>query len=539
MQEKKAVIYARYSCDRQTEQSIEGQIRVIREFALREGYTIIGEYIDRAKSAKTANRPEFLKMISDSAKELFQYVLVYKLDRFSRNRYDSSFYKMKLRQNGVQVISATEALSDTPESIITEAMLEAMAEFYSAELGQKTKRGMRESALKCQSVGAPPPLGYKWGEDKKLHLDDATAEIPRIVFRMYADGKGKKQIADYLNERGYRTRAGRKFQVSTFDNMLVNKKYIGVYSYEDIVIEGGCPALIDRDTFDKVQKLVERTKRAPARTRAKVEYYLAGKLFCGVCGEPMIAVGGTSTNGEQHHYYKCRSHKLETGKCGKKSERKSFIEWFVSDQVLDLLNMEANKEKLADKVIAAYTASMEVDRVSELEKKIEAIKCKQSGIVDMLLEHKTQALLDKLDNLELQKSELEEELFSAKLTAAHIPTRAEIIRWFERLRAAESASDGLMRQVLNTFVQKVFLWDDKALIVLSLYNTSETVEFEDIREWEDLAEEQPDITYEPLPDSNGNGSFKNGYGSPFIVLNERLQILVFKTCICLMTARNK
>ena len=156
---------------------------------------------------------------------------------------------------------------------------------------------------------------------------------------------------------------------------------------------------------------------------------------------------------------------------------------------------------------------MGVGRVSELEKKIEAIKRKQSGIVDMLLEHKTQALLDKLDNLELQKSELEEELYSAKLTSAHIPTRAEIVRWFERLRAAESASDSLMRQVLNTFVQKVFLWDDKVLIVLSLYNTSETVEFEDIREWEKLAEENPEITYEQLPDSNGNGSFMNMNGS--------------------------
>lgn len=532
--EKKAVIYARYSCDKQSEQSIEGQIRVIRDFAAREGYTIIGEYIDRAKSAKTANRPQFLQMISDSSKQLFQYVLVYKLDRFSRNRYDSAFYKMKLRQNGVQVISATENLTDAPESIITEAILEAMAEFYSAELGQKTKRGMRESALKCQSVGAPPPLGYKWGEDKKLHIDDATAEIPRIVFRMYADGKGKKQIADYLNERGYRTRSGGKFTLTTFQSMLTNKKYIGVYTYEDIVIEGGCPALIDRDTFDKVQKLVEHTKRAPARARAKVEYYLSGKLFCGVCGEQMIAVGGTSTNGEQHHYYKCKSHKLECGKCGKKPERKSFIEWFVSDQVLDLLNMEANKEKLADKVIAAYTASMGVDRISELEKKIEAIKRKQSGIVDMLLEHKTQALLDKLDNLELQKSELEEELYSAKLTSAHIPTREEIMQWFEKLRAAESASDSLMRQVLNTFVQKVFLWDDKVLIVLSLYNTSETVEFEDIREWEKLAEENPEITYEPLPDSNGNGSFMNMNGSPTYKLNEH-SILIIKSLCCLLS----
>lgn len=534
--EKKAVIYARYSCDKQSEQSIEGQVRVIRDFAAREGYTIIGEYIDRAKSAKTANRPQFLKMISDSAKHLFQYVIVYKLDRFSRNRYDSAFYKCKLRQNGVQVISATECLTDSPESIITEAMLEAMAEFYSAELGQKTKRGMRESALKCQTVGAPPPLGYRWGEDKKLHIDESTAEIPRIVFRLYSEGKGKKQIADYLNEKGFRTRAGRNFCVNSFDCMLTNRKYIGVYTYEDIVIEGGCPALIDRDAFDKVQKLVEHTKRAPARARAKVEYYLAGKLFCGVCGEPMIAVGGTSHSGEQHHYYKCKSHKLDCGKCGKKAERKSFIEWYVCDEVLELLNMETHKEVFADKVIAAYKASMMTDKVGELEKQIDSIKRKQSGIVDMLLERKTQVLLDKLDDLELQKSELEEELYSARLAEAHIPSKQEIMNWFEKLRAADGTGDALMRQVLNTFVQKVFLWDDRAIIVLSLANSSKQVEFDDIREWEKLAEENPDITYEPLTDNTANGSFKSDIGSPVPSQKEPLLLLIADK-LCIITTR--
>ena len=135
--EKRAVIYARYSCDKQSEQSIEGQIHVINDFAVRNGYTIVSSYIDRAKSAKTANRPQFLQMISDSAKGIFDFVLVYKLDRFSRNRYDSAFYKHKLKQNGVQVISATECLSDNPESIITEAMLEAMAEGATTIGGQR------------------------------------------------------------------------------------------------------------------------------------------------------------------------------------------------------------------------------------------------------------------------------------------------------------------------------------------------------------------------------------------------------------------
>ncbi len=502
---KKAVIYARYSCDKQTEQSIEGQLRIVNDFARREGYTIVGEYIDRAKSARSANRPEFLRMINDSKNGGFQYIIVYKLDRFSRNRYDSAIYKHKLRQNGVQVISATEMLSDNPESIITEAMLEAMAEFYSAELGQKTKRGMRESALKCQTTGSQPPFGYKWGEDKKLHIDEATAEIPRIAFSMYADGKGKAAIAAELNRRGYRTRRGGEFKINTLDSLLTNKKYIGVFTYMDIEVEGGCPALIDRETFEKVQELLLKTKKAPARARAKIEYLLSGKLFCGHCGEKMIAVGGTSQNGEQHHYYKCK----KKG-CEKKAERKDFLEWMVCQHVLDLLNMEGRKEILADKVIEAYKSTMEVDRVSELEKQLNSVKGRLNHVVDLLIEHKSDALIEKMENLELQKSEIEEQLYSASLSARHIPTRANILEWFDKLKNVDEMKSSLHKQVINTFVHKVFLWNDKMVVVFTLSNTQETVGFEEIREFEALYESK-----EPLSEDTENGSCNKDIGSRY------------------------
>lgn len=482
---KTAVIYARYSCDKQTEQSIEGQIHVIRDFAEREGYAIVGEYIDRAKSAKTAKRPEFLRMISDSGKRIFDYILVYKLDRFSRNRYDSAFYKQKLRANGVKLISATEVLSDNPESIITEALLEAMAEFYSAELGQKTKRGMRESALKCQTTGAVPPLGYKWGEDKKLHIDPATAEIPRIAFRMYADGKGKREIAETLNSKGYRTRRGKLFTFNSFGEMLKNKKYIGVYTYGDeIAIEGGCPALIDCEEFERVQKLLEITKKAPARAGAKVDYLLSGKLYCGICGEKLTGTHGTSRNGSKHRYYKCKEKN-----CHKKAERKDFIEWFICDQVLALLNMEEHRERIADKVLAAYSNSMEVSKVDRLERELAALDTKINNVADLLIEKKSDTLMKKLDELELQKSELEEQLYSAKLTATHLPTKAQIIEWFKKLEQAADEGKNVVGQVIKTFVDKAYLWDEKAIIVLNIPNTQETVTFEQIREFEMLSDD--------------------------------------------------
>ena len=150
---KKIVIYARYSSDRQTEQSIEGQLRVCHEYAERNDYVVVHEYIDRALSGTTDRRPAFLQMIEDSKKKEFEYVLVYQLDRFARNRYDSANYKMKLKKNGVRVLSARENISDDASGILMESVLEGMAEYYSAELSQKVKRGVRESLIKGYYTG--------------------------------------------------------------------------------------------------------------------------------------------------------------------------------------------------------------------------------------------------------------------------------------------------------------------------------------------------------------------------------------------------
>ena len=175
---KNAVIYARYSSHRQDEQSIEGQLHVCHEYAKRQGFTVVGEYIDRAISGRSDDRPQFQQMIDDSRKKAWQYVIVYKLDRFARNRYDSAIYKHKLKQNGVKLLSAMEQIGDNPESIILEAVLEASAEYYSLELAQKVRRGRRESAAKGKFVGGGVPLGYR-SENGYLVLDESRA--PYVV----------------------------------------------------------------------------------------------------------------------------------------------------------------------------------------------------------------------------------------------------------------------------------------------------------------------------------------------------------------------
>ena len=131
---KNAVVYARYSCDSQTEQSIEGQLRVCQEYAEKHNIQIAETYIDRAISGTTDNRPDFKRMLKDSDKKLWNYVLVYKFDRFSRNKYESVIHKKHLKDNGISVVSAMENIPDTPEGIILESLLEGLNQYYSAEL---------------------------------------------------------------------------------------------------------------------------------------------------------------------------------------------------------------------------------------------------------------------------------------------------------------------------------------------------------------------------------------------------------------------
>ena len=271
----KAVIYARYSCDHQREESIEGQLRECKAFADRKGYTIVDSYIDRAMSAKTDNRPQFQQMIKDSAKQLFDAVIVWKLDRFARNRYDSAHYKAQLRKNGVKVVSATEVISEGAEGIILESVLEGFAEYYSAELSEKVIRGLKENALKCQWNGSPVPVGYTIDENKKYQINPLTAPFVKDAFEMYAAGKMVKDIVEYLNNKGVKSSYGKPMTKTTVTAILNNTKYRGQYKYMDVVIEGGVPRIVTDELFQKVQDRLAKNKQSRSRFKAKVEYFLS------------------------------------------------------------------------------------------------------------------------------------------------------------------------------------------------------------------------------------------------------------------------
>lgn len=274
------VIYARYSSHSQTEQSIEGQLAICKEFAKKNDYTIVGEYIDRALTGTTDNRPQFKQMIEDSNKHFFNGVLVYQLDRFARNRYDSAIYKNKLKNNNVRVFSAKENITDDQNGVILESVLEGIAEYYSIELSQKVKRGRKLNAKKCKSNGGLPSLGYKVGSDQQYVIDELKAPIVKKIFEMYANGYIMADIIKYLNEKNYTTVLDRRFNKNSIRTILLNKRYTGVYISSGIEVPNGMPRIVSDELFNKVQDMMKKNKKAPARARAKTDYLLTTKLFC-------------------------------------------------------------------------------------------------------------------------------------------------------------------------------------------------------------------------------------------------------------------
>lgn len=454
---KTACLYVRFSSHNQTEQSIEGQTRVCRDFCKRHNIRIVEIYADRATSASKdiEKRVQFLKMIKDSEKGLFDAVIVYKLDRFARSRYDSATYKYRLKRNGVQLISATENISNDPEGIILESVLEGMAEFYSAELSQKINRGMRESAYKHNSIGGAIPLGYKI-EDKKLVIDPKTAPIVKEAFEKYADGETVAEICRQFNARGYKTSKGTAFGKSSFTKIFRNERYIGVYTFHDYRAEDAIPAIIDKDLWDRVQLRVGKIKNAPARNKAKVVYLLSGKIFCGHCGSKMNG----NCNAGNYYYYQCYGKKNGNVDCKKKNIRKEFIERLVAQDALSLLTDEYI-EQIATIACEKNQHEIELDsalptirdRIHQVDLSLNnLLKAIESGSApDMLVK--------RMGELEKEKKDLQAQAKKESEDIVELD-KAQVIYWLEQFRDGSIEDEEFCRMLIDLFVNSVTVWDE-------------------------------------------------------------------------------
>lgn len=341
----KAVIYARYSSDNQREESIEGQLRECMEFAKYNEMTVVSTYIDRALSAKTDNRPEFQKMIKDSYKCGFDVIIVWKLDRFARNHYDSAHYKALLKKNNIRVMSAKESISEGAEGILLESLLEGYAEYYSVELAEKVKRSLTENALKGRWNGGTVPFGYVVGKEQTLEIDSDTAPIVKLIYQMADDGKTVRDIHKYLEANSITRSNGKPLRYNAVRYILSNRTYIGEYNHSGIKIEDCIPAIIDKSQFECVQNELKKNSKAPARHTADDDYLLTTKLFCGKCGAMMVAQAGTSHTGKVHHYYACVRQKKH--KCDKKMLHKEKLENFIVYKTMEMLKEDSVIEELA------------------------------------------------------------------------------------------------------------------------------------------------------------------------------------------------
>ena len=447
------VFYGRYSDSGQSEQSIEGQRKVCHEYAERNGYKIIGEYLDRALTGTNDSRPGFLRMIADSAKQQFQGVLVYQLDRFARNRYDSATYKARLKKNGVKVLSARENISDDASGILMEAVLEGMAEYFSIELSQKVKRGMTLAAQKSLFTGSGVPLGYKI-IDKKFAIDEETASIVKRIFEMYLAGNTMAEIIRYLNENGVKTSKGNPYNKNSIRHILTNNRYIGIYKYSNIKIPGGVPRIIDDITFEEAQLLMEKNKKAPARAKAiGGKYLLTNKIICGHCNCSMTGVSGTSSTKKIHQYYYCVTQRRH-GDCKKKPIQKTYVEDLVVNKVFATL-ADYFIETTAD--LSAIEGN--TDMMEHLKQLLKENKEATANLIKAIEMGKAVDVLTvQIEKRQKERLDLEAQLAQEKMIRP-IPTYEEVKSFFEKFNGGDTNDIAYRRALIDTFINKIEVFD--------------------------------------------------------------------------------
>ena len=469
----KAVIYARYSSDNQREESIEGQVRECQSFAERKGYSVIRTYIDRALSGTRAdNRPEFQQMISDSTLREFQYVIVWKIDRFSRDKFDSVKYKYALKSSGVSVISATEPIDGSPEGQMMESVFEGISVYYIKDLAQKTSRGMTENAIKGKFNGGTLTFGYTIDENHHFQLDPVNAPIVLDVFTRYSDGETIRSILDDISSK--MSNNGRKFTYHFLNWMLNNRRYLGEYKFQDTVNNEAIPPIISQELFDKCQHRLNVNKhKAGSFKTNKEKYLLTGKIFCGNCGATISGISGTGKCKSIYRYYKCMN--VKKHKCNKKPVQKELIENIVLNAALDIFKDKALIRKISKACFDLQSKESPMlpalkRRLRENQKEIKNLmNAIKAGIV-------LKTTKSELEKLEAEQEQLEINIAMEKLVKPVIP-QEKIQAWLMNFAAADLSDQSQKQRIIDIFVNSVYVYDDRVVIFFNYKDGERCVDF--------------------------------------------------------------
>lgn len=470
----RAVIYARFSSSKQREASIEDQLRVCRAWCADNGYEVVAEYCDRAKSGRTDDRPQFQLMISNAGES--DVVLVYAMDRFSRDRFDAPVYKKRLSDKGVKVVSATEAMPDGPEAMIIESLYEAMAAMESAHISQRARRGMEGNALKCHHNGVRL-FGYDCMPDGSYAVNDGEAAVVREVFERRLSGEAPNSIARDLAERGVRTARGGRCTYSMVSQMLRNEKYMGTYSWGGVRVEGGMPPIVGRDTFMAAQRVVSRKVRAG---ETYGDFAFSGRGVCLGCGMNLVGTSGHGKSGKRYDYYRC-SHK-----CGVAPIRADALEAVVASRLRELLSDRETAMGIADAVSGALADDAASRRLSAAQRALSEAK---GGIANIM----------RAVEQGMEYSDVAERL--AELKAQRDRAESDVRAWEGRTTVdPESFADFLQsgaalddRHLLDAFVWQVRLGDDEIVAILNYDIGGEPASIEVGRGFADFESGGPDV----------------------------------------------
>ncbi len=484
-----AAIYARYSSENQRHASIEAQIRIIKQYTDTNEITIVKEYIDEAKSATTDQRPAFQEMIEDAKSGLFDMLIVHKLDRFARDKHDSVVYKRILRDFGVNLVSVTEPLDDSPESKMMETMYEGMAEYYSRNLSREVQKGLNENALKCLNTGGKPPFGFDVDPlTKEYKINEDEAYGVRKIFQLYDAGKSYKEIILWLNNNGFKTKKGQSFVQTSLHSLLRNEKYIGTYIFnknsrskyagvrsetEVIRIENGIPPIIPKELFMRTQTKLEQNKRLSQRLKAKEPYLLSGKAICGMCGGKMFGNRRKNSRGKKISYwagYQCSTRKKTKG-CEMSEVKKEHIE----QAVLEHLDKKVFTERFIESIIDLFFIQQDqfLDDIKVgielLKKKISKIDVKTENLLEAIsngMYHPS--MKEKLETLESEKSMLLKEITYESAYVKRDYSREDIKDLFNLGKDLVTKPKEEQQKMIEIFIEKVVIHEKKVDVHLKL-----------------------------------------------------------------------
>lgn len=474
-----AVAYARYSSAGQRDVSIAQQLADIRAFAKREGYTIVHEYADHAKSGykNSSARTAFQTMMKAAESGNFDTVICWKVDRFGRNREESALFKGRLRRFGVKVLYAMEPIPEGSAGVLLEGMLEATAEWYSRQLSENVIRGLTDNANKCLYNGTRI-LGYTTDADGHYVIQPDEAAIVRDVFNLYRGGYSSASIARDLNARGLTTPRGNPFCAQGILKMISNERYIGVYIWGGIRKPGGIPPIISAIEFEEAQRMKKKTARHVEQ--GVTDYLLTGKAFCGLCGGTMVGDSGTSKTGDRHYYYSCY-HRKHDRSCTKKSVKKDYLEDTVINYVLDHVLVDPEINRIADAVLALQAEEMKNSPLAAMESEYKGIQKKIDNINDAIAAGIWNSSTSvKLKELEDAAECLRVSIESLRYSQSQLIDRERVFFFLNRFKEGDRNDPHLRAAIIETFINAVYVYDDHLKLIINNVEGNDRIPFEDL-----------------------------------------------------------